>query len=219
MVYAQAVRDGAIGTVILGDGSKGNAVGLDDLPSIHAALSDLTNDDAVRVIILRGGGEKFVTGARIGEVRDAAPDAFNACAEPIRQLIGQIGKPIIAAINGACIGLGVEIALWADIRCCSPGATFSIRSAPLGRVLGDIPLERLCAAIGPNAARYMVLSAGDISAEAALRQGLVHEIAEDPFERVQTLAGHISAYAPGPLAESKARLRALDTNPIDQLAG
>jgi E-phenylitaconyl-CoA hydratase len=224
MDYARASRQGAIGTVTLGDGQKGNAVGLDDWNSIHAALAELAHDDAIRVIVLRGGGEGvFVTGARLGDLRDAPPDAFNISADPTRWLVAEIDKPIIAAIDGPCIGLGVEIALWADIRLCSSRAVFSIRAAQLGRVLGQVPLESLVRAVGVAQARYMVLTACDLDAGSALRIGLVHDVSE-PGKLAERLHHHterMGLYAPAALAANKAQLRALphQFNPTAQLAG
>lgn len=224
MDYARATRQGAIGTVILGDGQKGNAIGLSDWNSIHAALLGLAHDEAIRVIVLRGGGEgAFVTGAKLGDMRNAPPDAFNASAAPTRRLVAEIGKPIIAAIDGACIGLGVEIALWADIRLCSADAIFSIRAAQLGRVLGEAPLEGLVRAVGPSHARYMLLTSADLDAQAALRIGLVHDVAAKGSlaERIEHHAERLSGFAPEPLAQNKARLRALSQqiHPLEQLAG
>lgn len=224
MSFARATRQGTIGTLTLGNGQKGNAVGLDDWDGIHAALAELAGDASIGTIVLRGGGEGvFISGAKVGDLRDAPTDAFNLAATPTRRLVSEIDKPIIAAIDGPCLGLGVEIALWADVRLCSSRSVFSIRAAQLGRVLGQVPLESLVRATGVANARYMVLTACDLDAEAALRIGLVHEVTDsgDLAERVNRHAERMGLYAAGPLAETKARLRALanDIYPIPQLAG
>src|SRR5262249_48957479 len=185
---------------------------------IGDALEAFQNDNTVRAVVMRGaGGKAFVSGADISEF-----DAQRANAEQRRRYgeisarggrwLAQFEKPLLAMIQGYCIGGGLAIALNADVRFATPGSTFGIPAAKLGlgyEYAGTAALARL---VGPSRARDILFSARFLDADEALRIGLINFVVsdEDIEARVRAYAETISRNAPLTIRAAKASLNAYE---------
>jgi enoyl-CoA hydratase/carnithine racemase len=163
---------------------------------IPRALAELAEDDAIRVVVLRGEGEiAFISGADIsefGEKRGSA-EAVRHYSDAVDAATGAVqgfAKPIIAKIRGYCLGGGVGIAVAAALRFAAADARFAIPAARLGLGYAFPGIKRLVDVIGPAFAKEMLFTARRFDAEEALAMGLVNHVL-DP----QALEDHVGATA------------------------
>ena len=123
-----AAKDGAIGWITFNNPARHNAVSLEMWQALHDIVRDFEQDDAIRVIVVQGAGDKaFVSGADISEFDEkrSSPEttaAYHAVSERATVALKEVGKPTIAMIRGWCIGGGVSTALSCDIRLASANA-------------------------------------------------------------------------------------------------
>jgi enoyl-CoA hydratase/carnithine racemase len=161
---------------------KLNALSTPLLEELEEALDDARGDEATRVLILTGAGERaFVAGADIGEYSEQTDDAFDAFQRRCRRIFDAIDafpKPVIAAVNGYALGGGFEIALCCDVLVASSNARFGLPEGLLGLAPGGGGTQRLTRAAGPFVAADVLLSARRLTAEEALRAGLIAGIVE-----------------------------------------
>ena len=175
-------RDG-VATVLLNRPESHNAINIGmyrELPDVVAALED---DAAVRVVVLRGAGEKaFASGADISEFEQERGNAeraksYNEKVARAERAIEGLRKPTIAMIHGYCIGGGAGLALACDIRFADTRAKFAITPAKLGLVYSLESTKRVVDLAGPSRAKWILMSGLQIPAERALQLGLVDELA------------------------------------------
>jgi enoyl-CoA hydratase/carnithine racemase len=175
---------------------------------LPAALAALAADSAVRVVVLRGAGGDFAAGADIAEFdtvyasREAATDYAAAMAGAMDALLA-CPKPVIAAIEGFCIGGAVALTLCCDLSFADETARFAITPARLGIAYSFADTSRLVARTGAAAAKDLLLSARRIEAAEALRMGLV-----DRVFAPGALDSEVTAYAALLVANSPASQRA-----------
>src|SRR5215510_12793879 len=179
-----------------------NALNRKTIDELQGALLDARDDDNVRVLILTGSGEKaFVAGADIGELSQQTPvngKEFSFFGQSVFHLLETIGKPSICAINGFALGGGCELALCCSIRIASKTAKLGQPEVKLGILPGYGGSQRLTRLCGKGAAHELCLTGEMITAEEALRIGLVNHIYE-PAELIpaaEALAKKIVANAP-----------------------
>ncbi|HWG18255.1 MAG TPA: enoyl-CoA hydratase-related protein [Acidobacteriaceae bacterium] len=192
----------AIATVTLNRPRVHNALNAAMLRELDESIAALGDDTSVRVILLRGAGEKaFAAGADIGEL--AAVDAANAAqfagrAQRIFRRIETLPKPVIAAVNGYALGGGCELAMACSIRIAAETARLGQPEVRLGILPGYGGSQRLPRLIGRGAALKMMLTGQPIDAHEALRIGLVDEVvpSEHLDLRVMELARTIAAQPP-----------------------
>src|SRR5205807_2153995 len=146
-------------------------------------VKDLANDDAIRVVVLRGAGDQaFVAGADISQFKErrrnkADQEEYGRTAERGQSALGTLTKPLLAMIHGYCVGGGVGIAIGCDMRIASDDARFGIPAARLGLGYHDNGMEKLMKLIGPAYTKEMFFTARtDFSAQDALRMGLVNQV-------------------------------------------
>ena len=181
-----------------------NALNMATMEELRLAFHDIKNDDAIRVAILTGAGEKaFVAGADINElaVQDAVTGKKYAHrGQNVLNLIENLGKPVIACINGFALGGGCELALACTMRLASDNAKLGQPEVKLGIIPGYGGTQRLARLVGKGLAMQMVLAGEMISAQEAHRIGLVNEVvaAGELIPRAEALAAKIIAN--GPLA-------------------
>jgi enoyl-CoA hydratase len=179
-----------------------NALNRQTVEELRDALLDARADDAVRVLILRGAGEKsFVAGADIGELSQQTPVSgkeFSLFGQSVIHLLETMGKPSICAINGFALGGGCEIALACSIRIASKTARLGQPEVKLGIIPGYGGTQRLARLCGKGVAQELCLAGEMISAEEALRVGLVNHIYEpaELLPAAEALARKIIANAP-----------------------
>ena len=179
-----------------------NALNMATMEELRAAFHDIKNDSSVRVVIFTGSGEKaFIAGADIGELsRNNAVSAkeYTHRGQSVLNLIENLGKPVIACINGFALGGGCEIAMACTMRLASENAKFGQPEVKLGIIPGYGGTQRLPRLVGKGIAMQLVLAGEMISAQEAHRIGLVNEITApgDLVPRAEAIAQKIIANAP-----------------------
>ncbi|HTQ59420.1 MAG TPA: enoyl-CoA hydratase-related protein [Candidatus Solibacter sp.] len=179
-----------------------NALNRKTVEELRDALLDARDDEAVRVLILTGAGEKsFVAGADIGELAQQTPvrgKEFSLFGQSVFHLLETMGKPSICAINGFALGGGCELALSCTIRIASKTAKLGQPEVKLGIIPGYGGTQRLARLCGKGAAQELCLTGEMISAEGALQIGLVNHIYEpgELLPEAEAMAKKIIANAP-----------------------
>ena len=195
-------KKGAIAYVTVNRPKVLNALNTPTWADLRTAFEDARDDAAVRGIILTGAGNKaFIAGADISELAQAtAIDAERSSrfGQEVLDLIENLGKPVIAAINGFALGGGCETAMACTIRVATEGAKFGQPEVSLGLLPGGGGTQRLPRLIGKGRALQLILSGEMISAQEAYRIGLVNEIvpAADLITRAEAIVNKIGTNAP-----------------------
>ena len=179
-----------------------NALNMATMEELRSAFHDIKNDDAIRVVILTGAGEKaFVAGADINEL--SQQDAVNGKkyahrGQSVLNLIENLGKPVIACINGFALGGGCELALACTMRLASDNAKLGQPEVKLGIIPGYGGSQRLPRLVGKGLAMQHILAGEMITAQEAYRIGLVNEVTStaDLIPRAEAIAAKIIANAP-----------------------
>ena len=169
-----------------------NALNMATMQELWAVFGELKEDKQVRVVILTGGGEKaFVAGADINELAKNNPveaKAYTHKGQATVDLIENLGKPVIACVNGLALGGGCEIAMACTIRLASENAKLGQPEVKLGIIPGYGGTQRLPRLVGKGIAAQLLLTGDMISAEDALRIGLVNRVVAPGNEREEALA-------------------------------
>lgn len=210
-----------VATLTINRPDKMNALNAAVRGSLLRAFADLARNDDVRVVVLTGVGPKaFIAGADIGEFEGRAPmDQFRVMSEQtVFDAAEQFPKPVIAALNGFTLGGGCEIALACDIRIASDKARLGQPEVNLGILPGGGGTQRLPRLVGLGTAYKLLFTGELITAEEALRIGLVDEVvpADQLMERVQALAKTIASKSPVALRLIKEAVRASVRSPLDE---
>lgn len=192
-----------------------NALDMDSWRRLTESIEALAGDDAVRVIVLRGAGDRaFVAGADIAEFRTrrgdlASATEYDRVAVAAWTALGEAPQPVIAMVNGVCFGGGVGLALACDVRLAAADARFGIPAARLGGAYPMPGVERLVRVVGGAHAADLLLSARTVDAGEALRMGLVQRVlARDDLERAARETGQAMArLAPLAVAAHKRMIR------------
>ena len=179
-----------------------NALNTPTWSDLRTAFEDARDDAAVRGVILTGAGDKaFIAGADISELAQAA--AFEAqqssrFGQQVLDLIENLGKPVIAAVNGFALGGGCETAMACTLRLAVESARFGQPEVALGLVPGGGGTQRLPRLVGKGRALQLILSGEMISAQEAYRIGLVNEIvpAAELITRAEAILQKIASNAP-----------------------
>ena len=179
-----------------------NALNMPTWADLRTAFEFARDSAAVRGVILTGAGDKaFVAGADIKAL--AGFDAFAAAessrfGQEVLDLIENLGKPVIAAVNGVALGGGCETALACTMRIAVENAKFGQPEVKLGVLPGGGGTQRLPRLVGKGRALQLILSGGMINAQEAYRIGLVNEVvaASDLIPRAEAILKQISANAP-----------------------
>ena len=194
------VRDG-IGTVTFNDPARHNVLSGAMQAALVPVIRGWADDDDVRVVVMRGAGPRaFAAGADIGELAAPPPDARAVeHREPTAWTCwAALTKPVVAVIDGYCIGGGLLMALQADIRICSDRSTFAIPAARLGLGYGSAGVRAVMRVAGPAVAADLLFSARRLDAGEALVAGLVNRVvpAESLTATAATATAQIAANAP-----------------------
>lgn len=169
---------------------------------LRTAFEDARDDANVRGAILTGAGDKaFIAGADISELATVSAvqaEESSTFGQDVLNLIENLGKPVIAAINGFALGGGCETAMACTIRLASENAKFGQPEVKLGLLPGGGGTQRLPRLVGKGRALQLILSGGIINAAEAYRIGLVNEVvpAAELIPRAEAVLGEIFANAP-----------------------
>src|SRR3954462_13414668 len=181
---------------------KLNALNMATMEELRAAFTAIRDDQDVRVAILTGEGQKaFVAGADIGELSKhttISAKEYTHKGQSVLDLIENLGKPVIACINGFALGGGCELAMACTMRLASDNARLGQPEVKLGIMAGYGGTQRLPRLVGKGIAMQMLLTADTVSAAEAHRIGLVNEVVPqaDLIKRAEEIAAKIIANAP-----------------------
>jgi enoyl-CoA hydratase len=191
---------GPLALITINRADKHNAISLATLDDLHTAVDAAAADDDVRVLAITGaGGKSFASGSDLSEVlhRD-----FKKALEPIVQGLAdkleRTPKPTIAAIDGICMGGGLEVALGCDLRVATPKSRFATPEGKLGIIPGGGACARLPRIVGRGWGMEMMLMGEPIDAERALQIGLITRLveSEELLPEVRRMADHLAQFAP-----------------------
>jgi enoyl-CoA hydratase/carnithine racemase len=210
-------KQGPVGWLTFNNPARRNAVSIDMWEAIPKALERFEEDPQVRVIVLKGEGDKaFVSGADVSQYEKERSSAegiryYDEIAGRVVERLQSCDKVVIAMIRGYCLGAGVNIALCCDLRLAAQDARFGIPAAKLGLGYRAPALKNLIDTVGPAYAREVLLTGRQFSAEEAMTMGLVHRVV--PVAELEALVLEycttISENAPLTIRASKRIIREL----------
>jgi len=195
-------RDGRVATVTFNRPKVRNALNGEALAALRQAMLELKGDDGVRVVILTGAGDKaFVAGADINELAVQTPTTardYALAGQHVFDIVEQLGKPVIAAINGYALGGGCELAMACTIRLAADTALIGQPEITLGTIPGYAGSQRLARLVGKGKAMELLLTGAPVSAAEAQRIGLVNRVtgASELMNEARTLADRLAGNAP-----------------------
>lgn len=197
-------RNDAVVTVTLNQAAKLNAVSLAMWDRLGQVFAELDRDLDLRCIILRGAGERaFSVGADISEFEEhrstaEKAKAYGKCTHGAMEHITACRHPVVARIDGLCVGGGLELATTADIRICSARSRFGIPIKRLGLVVAYAELDPLIQLIGPSNAKEILLEGQIFDATRAYDMGLVNRVVDDDLldQEIAATAARIAEGAP-----------------------
>jgi enoyl-CoA hydratase len=192
-------RDGAVAVITVNRPEVRNALNRQTMDELRRAVLEIRRDDDLRSVIVTGAGEKaFVAGADIKELATLTPAAgkeFAMSGQHVLDLLENLGKPVIAAVNGFALGGGCELALACTMRLAAETAVFGQPEIDLGLIPGYGGTQRLPRLIGKGSALELILTGARIGAAEAFRLGLVNKVlpAESLMPEARKLAATIAA--------------------------
>lgn len=207
--YVRLERDGPVATVVLCRPEKMNAWGWESARQLAAVADEIRFDADVRVVVLRAEGKAFCAGVDLGMPEDRVTG--RSPAEKIRNyyekfrwvherfaVLVHLPQPVIAAIQGYCLGAGLEVAMMCDLRIAADDARFDLREAKVGVSIDAGGDMRLVNAIGPGKVKLLAMTGRRIDAATALDWGIVEEVVplDDLVPHAHALADEIAANAP-----------------------
>jgi len=195
-------RRGAVAILTIDRQERRNAVDHEALEQMRAAI-DRTGD--ARALVLRGAGRHFCAGADLTGVEDAG---FASVLRHVLNGLSRAPFPTLAAVEGAALGAGTQLAIACDLRVATRDARFGIPAARLGLMVDQWTVTRLAALAGEGSARAMLLAAEVVSGEDAHRLGLVQRLGS--VEDAVRWAGEIAELAPLTIAGHKLALNRLE---------
>jgi enoyl-CoA hydratase len=195
-------RDGAVVIVTINRPTVLNALNSATIDELRRAMLDFRQDDSVRAIVVTGaGGKSFVAGADINELAGQTPAGGREHAlagQHVLDVIENLGKPVIAAINGFALGGGCELAMACTLRIAADTARIGQPEIALGLIPGYAGTQRLPRLVGKGRAMEMILTGTPIAADEALRIGLINRVvpAADLMTEARALAAQLAKNAP-----------------------
>lgn len=193
---------GAVRRININRPDKLNALNQETINELHVAFQQAKADDAVRVVVMAGAGDKaFIAGADIGELASVTPmqaQEFSRNGQQLMTRIERLGKPVIARLQGFALGGGMELAMACHLRVASDKARLGQPEINLGLIPGFGGTQRLLRLAGRSAALELCLTGAPIDAARALALGVVNRVvaADKLDEEVDAIANQLAASAP-----------------------
>lgn len=219
-------KDGAIGWVIFNNPERRNAVSIDMWQAIPRVLDDFAADDAIRVVVVCGAGDKaFVSGADISQFEKERSSAeavqrYEEIGEAAQSRLASFDKPLIAMIRGYCLGGGLNIANLCDLRIAADDARFAIPAAKMGLGYRASSMKNLVDIVGKACALEVMITARQFSAAEAKDMGLVHKVVPvaDLEKATREYCDMIAANAPLTMCAAKRIIREVKRAGYDEAA-
>jgi enoyl-CoA hydratase len=195
-------RDGAVAVITVSRPKVLNALNASTMDELRRSILALKHDDSVRAVVMTGAGEKaFIAGADINELAVQSPAGGREHAkhgQHVLDLIENMGKPVIAAINGYALGGGCELAMACTLRIAADTAKLGQPEINLGLIPGYAGTQRLARLVGAGRALELLLTGDAIPAQEAWRLGLVNRVvpAGELMNEARKLAAQLAAKAP-----------------------
>jgi len=206
----------AVARLTLSNPEKRNPLDHEVLDALAATLPELADGIETRCVVITGTGRAFSAGYDIGAIPEQTleRDAEALVAHPFHAAMEAVSAhpyPMLAAINGHCLGGGLELAVRCDLRVCAAGAKLGMPPAKLGLIYGHTGLERFIDVIGVARTRELFLTGRNLSAERAGEIGLVNEVVPDDEVEAASLglAEEIAANAPLSMTGNKRAIESL----------
>ena len=221
MVFAEgkilARSADGVGTIVFNQPEKRNAMSIAMWDGMAEALDAFAADPAVRCVVLEGaGGKAFVSGADISQFEQSRSDAeaqkhYNTKTSHGRAKLAAFPKPVIAKIQGFCMGGGLGIAMSCDMRICGAGSEFGIPAAKLGIAYGFDMVSNLVALVGPAHAHMILMTGERFDAAEASRVGLINKVvpADALAGEIAKLTATLAVNAPLSLYANKRTVQAV----------
>jgi enoyl-CoA hydratase len=199
--------DHNVALITINDPDRRNAVTAEISAALRAAVDAAEANTDVHALIVTGAGKAFCAGANLTALGEATQDGLRVIYDGFLA-VANCALPTIAAVNGAAVGAGLNLALAADVRIAGPAALFDPRFQKLGIHPGGGATWMLQRAVGPQVARASLLFGMGFDAEAAVRHGLALKVAEDPVAAARELAAGPAGAPRDVVIATKASMRA-----------
>lgn len=219
-----ARKEDGVGWLIFNNPARRNAVSMAMWEAVGQAMDNFQADDDIRVVVMMGAGDKaFVSGADISEFAEnrnsaAAEEKYNAASAKAHRGMRDLQKPLIAMIQGFCIGGGVAVALAADIRIAADDTQYAVPAARLGLGYNYPGLKTLTSLVGPSMAKEIFFTARRFTSAEALAMGLVNRVV--PVDQLEGLVKEytdmIKENAPLTIRAAKATVNEVLKDPADR---
>ncbi|ORV81193.1 enoyl-CoA hydratase [Mycolicibacterium iranicum] len=196
-----------VALITINDPDRRNAVTAEISAALRAAVDAAEANPDVHAVIVTGAGKAFCAGADLTALGAATEDGLRVIYDGFLA-VADCTLPTIAAVNGAAVGAGLNLALAADVRIAGPAAIFDPRFQKLGIHPGGGATWMLQRLVGPQVARASLLFGMRFDADAAVRHGLALEVAEDPVATARTLAAGPASARRDVVLATKASMRA-----------
>jgi enoyl-CoA hydratase/carnithine racemase len=218
-----ARSEGGVATLTFNNPEKRNALSLEMWAGLGEALESFDANSGVRVIVLRGaGGKAFISGADISQFEERRSTAtkaadYSAITDKAWSALAETPKPVIAAIEGFCIGGGLAVAMKADIRIATRNSVFGVPAARLGIAYPTGAIRDLVNLVGPSEAKWILFTGRQIDAATAHRIGLINEVVEPGSldEALSALTATLIDNAPLSMRASKAMVDQIARHSLD----
>ena len=215
--------DGGLATITLNRPDKRNAMNAAMFRELGDAAEEAANDDAVRVVLVRGEGASFCAGIDLtgfGEQLAPPPEQtreFIGVAQRPFAVLAGMAKPTVAAVQGHALGAGCQLALACDLRVAAEGASFGILELNFGIIPDLGGNARLAAVVGPARAKELIWTSARFDATAAERWGVVNRVvpADDLHAAAEALAREVAGRAPLPVRHVKALVDRAGSEPLE----
>ena len=208
-------RSEFVGTALIDRPSRRNALNASLCDELRRLLDE--NRDLRAVVIGATGDRAFCSGADLaqrandtGGLAHGGDDTFRPAFDVLLRGVVSFPAPVIAAVNGAALGAGMQLAVACDLRVVAPNATFGIPAGRLGVLLSAVNVERLARVVGPAMARDVLLTARVLDVDEAAEVGLVQRKADDALTAAKQLAAEIACFAPLSVRGHKTMLNEVD---------
>lgn len=220
--HIRTARDGAVLTVTFDNPRRRNALGTAALDRMEALADEIADSDAIRAVILTGAGDRaFTSGFDLTELGGFAPENFlDLRFTEVIEKWARLPVPVIGALNGACMGGGVHVAVACDALVAVPGVRFMVPAARFGFIYSPASIRRIAAALGPGRAAQLLYLDRELTVEDLAPTGFVLRLVEPSAlaEAAREAAARAAALAPFAVAGMKEMMReAPDPDRIEQI--